>query len=326
MRLDSALVERGLARSRSRAAQLISQGKVFVDGLLITKASHQVAEASDLSLKGANAHDYASRAAFKLLRTLEAIPQGEALVSGAQALDVGASTGGFTDVLLRYGASEVVALDVGHDQLVDSIRNDPRVHVVEGYNARNLVASDLPFEPSLIVSDVSFISLTLLMPALARTVAHGGDLLLMVKPQFEVGKASVGAGGVVRDPALHVLAISRVVECARGEGLELVAVSPSALPGPHGNREYFVWLRDPRMAKSSASATVVPSGSEPAADEDQERDRAYARAINLAVDSAHSVGARGAMTLPNGVPSQKAKGMPSSDAVAETSVFWVKRS
>ena len=323
MRLDQALVQRGMARSRSRAAQLIAQGNVLVNAVPATKASQPIM--SNDQLRILEQDDFASRAAFKLLRTLEAIGCQDQLVAGKKALDVGASTGGFTDVLLRHGAQKVIALDVGHDQLIDTIRLDPRVHVIEGYNARDLVASDLPYAPELIVSDVSFISLTLLIPALARTIVPGGDLLLMVKPQFEVGKENLGSGGVVRDPRLHKGAIEQVVTSAYESGLELIAVSPSALPGPHGNREYFVWLRDPQTSSASNSTTVIPSRPTSGFDQPLDLPVAYRNTISDAVDSLFGGPAYDAIAKVAGRP-KLARAVLAKIDVAQTAVYWVKRS
>jgi 23S rRNA (cytidine1920-2'-O)/16S rRNA (cytidine1409-2'-O)-methyltransferase len=264
-RVDAELVRRGLARSRRDAARLVVDGAVTVDGRLVRKPSASVAPdavvviASDVLDRG-----YASRGALKLEGVLAALGALGPRVEEASCLDVGASTGGFTDVLLRRGARRVIALDVGHDQLVADLRDDPRVHVVEGYNARELTARDLPWVPSLVVADVSFISLTLLLPALATTVPPDADLLLMVKPQFEVGRDRLGAGGVVRESGLHAAAVRAVVHAAGAVGLGLRAVVPSPLPGPNGNREFFGWFA-PSAPVSDPGAmierAIAPPGS-----------------------------------------------------------------
>jgi 23S rRNA (cytidine1920-2'-O)/16S rRNA (cytidine1409-2'-O)-methyltransferase len=163
-------------------------------------------------------------------------------VAGAFCADLGASTGGFTDVLLRRGADHVVAVDVGHDQLVPTLRADDRVTVVEGFNVRDLTPADLAQPPDLVVADLSFISLTLVLPAVASVLRPGAQALLMVKPQFEVGRERLGSGGVVRDPVLHAEAVRTVAHAADRVGLRTRAVVPSSLPGPSGNREFFLWL------------------------------------------------------------------------------------
>ncbi len=214
---------------------------------------------------------YASRAALKLSGALDALDQAGVLarsgerallaVDGAWCLDLGASTGGFTDVLLRRGAVHVVALDVGHDQLVPRLRADVRVTVIEGYNVRDLARSDLARSPDLVVGDLSFISLTLVVPALAGILDPGAPAVLLVKPQFEVGRERLGSGGVVRDPALHVAAVLDVVAAGAHVGLKTRAIVPSPLPGPSGNREYFVVLErgdaaDGTAARISAGPSV----------------------------------------------------------------------
>lgn len=256
-RADAELVRRGLARSRRQAAELVAAGRVSVEGRPVVKPSQPVPDDAAVHVQADPADPgYASRAALKLAGALDALaahdaahvvaPGDEALapaVDGAWCLDLGASTGGFTDVLLRRGAAHVVAVDVGHDQLVPALRADPRVTVVEGCNVRDLRPEDLERAPDVVVADLSFISLTTVLPAVAGVVRPGTDLLLMVKPQFEVGRERLGSGGVVRDPALHREAVTGVVETAARLGLVPRAVVPSPLPGPSGNREHFVVLR-----------------------------------------------------------------------------------
>jgi 23S rRNA (cytidine1920-2'-O)/16S rRNA (cytidine1409-2'-O)-methyltransferase len=247
-RVDAELVRRGLARSRRQAADLVSAGRVSVDGRTVAKPSIPVGEDQRLDVERDPADPgYASRAAFKLAGALDAIrtstPVAAPEVAGASCLDLGASTGGFTDVLLRRGARRVVAVDVGHDQLVPALREDPRVVVREGFNVRDLTPRDLDEAPGLVVADLSFISLRLVLPPVAAVVAPGADLLLMVKPQFEVGRERLGSGGVVRDPALHAQAVLDVAHDAAALGLRPLGVIPSPLPGPSGNREFFVWLQ-----------------------------------------------------------------------------------
>jgi 23S rRNA (cytidine1920-2'-O)/16S rRNA (cytidine1409-2'-O)-methyltransferase len=267
-RLDGELVRRGLARSRRHAAELVAAGRVTRAGTVLTKPSTAVGP-EDLVEVTPDPHDpgYASRAAFKLAGVLDALDAsgrtgaGEAgalprapVVDGARCLDLGASTGGFTDVLLRRGAREVVAVDVGHDQLVPALRADPRVVVHEGLNVRDLSPEHVGVVPDVVVGDLSFISLAMVLPAVAGVVGPGTDLLLLVKPQFEVGRERLGSGGVVRDPALHVEVVAAVARHAALVGLRPLAVVPSPLPGPSGNREYFWWLRagDPGRADGAA--------------------------------------------------------------------------
>lgn len=264
MRLDQALVERGLARSRTRAVKLLADGFVVLNGAVAQKGSLKVAQTDTIAIVGDDLdQDYASRAAYKLKSVLDALGQHGPKVAGRGALDVGASTGGFTDILLRQGATRVIALDVGHDQLVPEIAEHPKVDVIEGYNARDLNPQDLPFRPEVVVADVSFISLTIIIPALSTVLSPDADLLLMVKPQFEVGKAKIGAGGVVREPQYQAEAIMSVVDCARVYGLAPRAIIPSAVPGPHGNREFFVWLSPQEIVTGLDQAN--PAGHVPAA-------------------------------------------------------------
>jgi len=261
-RLDGELVRRGLARSRRHAAELVAAGRVTRDGATATKPSAPVGPSSVLEVAvDPDDPGYASRAAFKLAGVLDALDVaagGASLparpqVDGARCLDLGASTGGFTDVLLRRGAREVVAVDVGHDQLVPALRADPRVEVHEGLNVRDLAPEHVGAVPDLVVGDLSFISLVMVLPAVAGVVGPGTDLLLLVKPQFEVGRERLGSGGVVRDLALHAEVVASVARHAVLAGLRPVALVPSPLPGPSGNREYFWWLRagDPRAVDDS---------------------------------------------------------------------------
>lgn len=242
-RLDSELVRRGLARSRTQAVAILKDGRVSLDGQVVTRSSTPVTPAAVITVQ-ADEEDpgFVSRAAFKLDGVLTALGDAAPRIEGVVCLDVGASTGGFTDVLLRRGAQTVVALDVGHDQLVPELREDPRVLVMEKFNARQLTAADLPVVPRLVVADVSFISLTLVLGAIVAAVPVDADLLLMVKPQFEVGRERLGHGGVVRSDTLRAEAVAGVVGAAARLGVGIRAVVPSPLPGPHGNREYFVWF------------------------------------------------------------------------------------
>ncbi|MFI6909296.1 TlyA family RNA methyltransferase [Nonomuraea sp. NPDC050394] len=241
VRLDSELVRRGLARSREQAAQLIEAGRVTVGGQVAGKAATQVDTAAAIVVaRSPDGPDYVSRGAHKLLGALEAF---KALsVEGRRCLDAGASTGGFTDVLLRHGAAHVLAVDVGYGQLAWSLRTDERVTVMERVNVRDLTPEMVGEAPTLIVGDLSFISLRLVLPALAAVAAPSADFVMLVKPQFEVGKERVGAGGVVREPALRAQAVRDAATKAQDIGLAVRGVTASPLPGPSGNVEYLLWL------------------------------------------------------------------------------------
>ncbi|MBU2697527.1 TlyA family RNA methyltransferase [Nocardioides sp. WV_118_6] len=244
LRLDAELVRRGLAPSRERAAQLIADGRVKVAGAVASKAATGVT--TDVAIvvrEGEHGPDYVSRGAHKLLGALTAFAPLGLAVAGRRCLDAGASTGGFTDVLLRAGAAEVVAVDVGYGQLHWSLQQDERVSVHDRTNVRTLSADDIGGPVDVVVGDLSFISLRLVLDALLGVTRDDGDLALMVKPQFEVGKDRLGKGGVVRDPELWVETVLDVAHAAaeRGWGARAVTVSP--LPGPSGNVEFFLWLR-----------------------------------------------------------------------------------
>ncbi len=252
-RLDAELVRRGLARSRRHAGELIAEGRVQVDGTVASKSAVPVTPEQPIEVAaGGRGPEYASRAGHKLAGALDALGSAAPRVAGRRCLDVGASTGGFTDVLLQRGAAHVVAVDVGHGQLLARLRQDPRVTARDGVNVRYLAPGDVDPAPDLVVGDLSFISLTLVLPALAAVAAPGADLLLMVKPQFEVGRERLGAGGVVRDPALRTSAVQSVVESAVALRLRVRDVVPSPLPGPHGNVEYFLWTTAPRPGVGGA--------------------------------------------------------------------------
>jgi 23S rRNA (cytidine1920-2'-O)/16S rRNA (cytidine1409-2'-O)-methyltransferase len=242
-RLDAELVRRGLARSREQAAELIAAGRVAVGGQVAAKPATQVAR--DAAVTVADEADsgprYVSRGGHKLAGALAVFGPAGLVVAGRPCLDAGASTGGFTDVLLRAGAAHVVAADVGYGQLAWSLRTDSRVTVLDRVNVRTL--DRVTPVPELVVADLSFISLTLVLPALVACAAPDADFVLLVKPQFEVGKGRVGAGGVVRDPADRSAAVRRVTDAAGQLGLGVLGVTASPLPGPAGNVEYFVWLR-----------------------------------------------------------------------------------
>ena len=242
-RLDAELVRRGLARSRGHAGELVSAGHVLVTGRLATKPATQVDPAAAIVVQGADDPGYASRGAHKLIGALDAFGSAGLDPRGRDCLDAGASTGGFTDVLLRRGAARVAAVDVGYGQLAWRLQQDPRVSVLDRQNVRELVPGVLPFVPDLVVGDLSFISLRLVLPALVAVAAPDADLVLMVKPQFEVGRGRLGSGGVVRDPESRADAVRGVAAAAAEAGLGVRGIVASPLPGPSGNVEYFLWLR-----------------------------------------------------------------------------------
>jgi 23S rRNA (cytidine1920-2'-O)/16S rRNA (cytidine1409-2'-O)-methyltransferase len=239
-RVDAELVRRGLARSRQQAAELIGAGKVSIDGMPAVKPATAVAVTASLTVSDDGDRTWVSRGAHKLTGALDAfrIP-----VAGRRCLDAGASTGGFTEVLLDRGAAHVVAADVGYGQLAWSLRSDPRVIVVERTNARDLSPEAIGGRVDLVVADLSFISLATVLPALAGCAWPSADIVPMVKPQFEVGKGQVGAGGVVNDPGLRADSVLAVARRAGELGWHTVDVTASPLPGPSGNVEYFLWLR-----------------------------------------------------------------------------------
>ncbi len=239
-RLDAELVRRGLVSSREQGRDAIEGGRVSVSGVTATKAATQVDDAAPIELVAEPGSDFVSRGAHKLIGALEAFGLD---VRDANALDAGASTGGFTQVLLQRGARHVIAVDVGYGQLAWSLRSDDRVTVLERTNVRHLDASrdELPYPPDLVVADLSFISLTAVLPALVTVAAPAANLVLMVKPQFEVGKERVGSG-VVTSPDLRCEAVARVVSAAQAEKLAIFGVAASPLPGPKGNVEYFLWM------------------------------------------------------------------------------------
>jgi 23S rRNA (cytidine1920-2'-O)/16S rRNA (cytidine1409-2'-O)-methyltransferase len=244
-RLDAELVRRNLARSREHASQLIAAGRVTVGGATATKAATQVETSAPVVVaEDENEPDYVSRGGHKLAGAFAAfLPRG-LTVEGRRALDAGASTGGFTDVLLRSGAAEVVAVDVGYGQLAWSLQSDDRVTVKDRTNVRELTLEAIDGRPvDLVVGDLSFIPLGLVLPALVRCAAPEADLVLMVKPQFEVGRERLGSGGVVRSTRLRAESVCNVAEQAAGLGLGVLGVTASPLPGPSGNVEYFLWLR-----------------------------------------------------------------------------------
>jgi len=258
-RLDAELVRRGLARSREQAAELIAAGRVAVAGQTASKSATQVAKDTPVTVAEddeAGAEKYVSRGGHKLAGALAAFTG--LTVAGKRCLDAGASTGGFTDVLLRAGAAHVVAVDVGYGQLAWSLRTDERVTVLDRVNVRALEPEQVAPPPQVVVADLSFISLTLVLPALVRCAAPDADFALMVKPQFEVGKGRVGAGGVVRSAEDRADAVRTVAAAAAELGLGVRGVTASPLPGPSGNVEYFVWFKRgaPPLDEADLSAAI----------------------------------------------------------------------
>jgi 23S rRNA (cytidine1920-2'-O)/16S rRNA (cytidine1409-2'-O)-methyltransferase len=263
-RLDSELVRRGLARSREQAAALVAEGRVEVRGAPASKPAAMVDPADPVRVRDVSGPEYVSRGGHKLAGALDAFAPAGLVVAGRRCLDAGASTGGFTEVLLHRGAAEVAAVDVGYGQLAWSLRNDSRVTVLERTNVRSLTPQAIGGPADLTVADLSFISLRLVLPALVACTRPDGDLVPMVKPQFEVGRGNVGAGGVVREPELRADAVLSVAAAARTLGLGLAGVVASELPGPSGNVEFFVWLRrgapgaDESTVRAVTAASPVP--------------------------------------------------------------------
>jgi 23S rRNA (cytidine1920-2'-O)/16S rRNA (cytidine1409-2'-O)-methyltransferase len=243
-RLDAELVRRGLARSREHAVALVSAGQVRVPGRAVLKPASQVDAAEAISVSEQASDDYVSRGGHKLAGALDVFMPAGLTVAGRRCLDAGASTGGFTDVLLRRGAAGVVCVDVGYGQLAWSLQTDERVEVRDRTNVRTLDIAPVDPPVDLVVADLSFISLRLVLPALVASATPDADLVPMVKPQFEVGKERLGSGGVVRDPRVRAAAVTEVARAAYdGHGLGVLGVTASPLPGPMGNVEYFLWLR-----------------------------------------------------------------------------------
>ena len=241
-RLDTLVVARGLAPSRERARALILAGQVRVNGGVVSKAGAPVDAGAEVTLIEPD-HPYVGRGGVKLAHALDTFASD---VTGRLALDVGASTGGFTDVLLRRGAARVVALDVGHGQLDWKIRNDPRVVVLERINARTVTADQLPADArsfGIATMDVSFISARQVLPAIVPLLDRGADVVVLVKPQFEAGRAEVGKGGLVRDPLVHARVVDEVAAAASALGLTRLALADSPITGSEGNREFLLHLR-----------------------------------------------------------------------------------
>jgi 23S rRNA (cytidine1920-2'-O)/16S rRNA (cytidine1409-2'-O)-methyltransferase len=260
VRLDHLLTERGLYASRSRAAAAVLAGDVMVGAGRRRAEKPGQLVASDVEVQVVAPPPYVSRGGIKLANALDALGLD---VAGGCALDVGASTGGFTDCLLQRGAAHVVALDVAYGELAFSLRDDPRVTVMERVNARALEADSLPYAPDLVVADVSFISLAKVLPAVLRACAERFDALVMVKPQFEVGRERVGKGGVVADPALRREALVSVAGAAVACGASVLGFASSGLPGPAGNRETFAWLAEAGRAGALADLEAAAREVEP---------------------------------------------------------------
>lgn len=250
-RLDQELVSRALARSRTDAARLIAEHRVRVDGLLASKAAKSVTASSAITVQASSGEEFVSRAGHKLAGALKAFSP--ISVAGKRCLDAGASTGGFTDVLLRRGADHVEAVDVGHGQLVAELRNDARVHVHEGMNVRYLDPADIGGPVALVVADLSFISLTLVMKALAGATTPEGELVLMVKPQFEIGRDQLARTGVVSSANQRRKAVDAVMAASDDAGLMTKGLARSPLPGQDGNVEFFLWLGKEPSGNPNAS-------------------------------------------------------------------------
>lgn len=238
-RLDSEMARRGLAESREAARRLIMEGRVRVNSRPAAKPDIRVSPDTDIAIVG-SAPEYASRGAYKLIAALDHF---QVRVQGRLALDVGASTGGFTDVLLKRGAARVVALDVGYGQIVERLRTDPRVTVMDRTNIRLLTPEMLPYRPDLVTIDTSFISLRIVLPAVLALAAPKAEIIALVKPQFEVGKGKVGKGGIVRDEAMRRAVLEELLEFARGIGLMVVGAIESPIAGAKGNREFLAMTR-----------------------------------------------------------------------------------
>ena len=251
-RLDVLLAERGLSPSREQAQRAVMAGLVYVDGKRVDKPGQPVREEAALEIMGGQ--PYVSRGGEKLAGALAVFP---IRVSGRICLDLGASTGGFTDCLLQNGAARVYAVDVGHGQLAWKLRQDPRVMVMEGVNARYLERDSLLEAPDLITMDLAFISLELILPAAVRVMDAGGDLLALIKPQFEAGRGQVGKRGVVRHPEIHREVLRKILTAAASLGLGLQGLTHSPLRGPEGNLEFFAWWNTGRASAQVKAVEAV---------------------------------------------------------------------
>jgi 23S rRNA (cytidine1920-2'-O)/16S rRNA (cytidine1409-2'-O)-methyltransferase len=270
IRLDTELVRRGLARSREHAAELVAAGRVQLRGARAEKPAAMVDPADAVRVIDVEGDEYVSRGGHKLAGALDAFAPLGLDVAERRCLDAGASTGGFTDVLLRRGAAAVIAVDVGYGQLAWPLRTDARVKVLDRTNVRTLTPGAIEGPVDVTVADLSFISLRLVLPALAACTTADGDLVPMVKPQFEVGRDRVGSGGVVRDPELRAAAVLDVAASAGEVGFGVAGVAVSPLPGPSGNVEFFLWLRrgapaaDPETIRAVMQPEpAVAPGSQP---------------------------------------------------------------
>ena len=267
LRLDKLLVERGFAPTRERAQAIILAGRVLVDEQKVDKPGHGVPETAALRLLGGDLR-YVSRGGLKLEA---AVRHWHIDLAGRFCLDVGTSTGGFTDCMLQHGAARVLAVDTGYGQIADTLRRDPRVNLMERTNARNLGSGDLPPGINFLAMDVSFISATLVLPAVVNAIQSASsplEMVVLVKPQFEAGRERVGKGGVVRDPAVRAAAVVAVADAAAALGWGARAVTTSPLPGPSGNVEFFVWLRrGPATVGAEEMGRVVSAGPAGATDE-----------------------------------------------------------
>jgi 23S rRNA (cytidine1920-2'-O)/16S rRNA (cytidine1409-2'-O)-methyltransferase len=250
-RLDMEMARRGLALSREQAQRLIMAGRVRVNSRPAAKPDLRVDSSTAITVVG-DAAEYVSRGAYKLLGALDHFAIN---VAGRMALDVGASTGGFTDVLLQRGASHVIALDVGYGQLAERLRTNNRVTVFDRTNIRYVTKNDLPYSPDLVVVDTSFISLTLVLPPILRLAAAVADIIVLIKPQFEVGKGNVGRGGIIRDPIQRQGAVEHVLDTARNLGLDVVGAIESLIRGASGNHEYLAVLRHSLLNPANPALT-----------------------------------------------------------------------
>ena len=254
VRVDVALVQRGLCPSRERAQAEIMAGMVYIREKKVLKASETVTEEDELILRGA-VNPFVSRGGFKLDKAIRVF---NADVKGVIAMDIGAATGGFTDVLLQNGASHVYAIDVGYGQLDWKIRNDPRVTVMERTNARLLTNDDVPLNPKVTVMDVSFISIKLILPVAAQIMGPEGIFYTLIKPQFEAGKEKVGKKGVVRDPAVHEEVIRSILEFAPSFSYKVTGLDFSPITGPEGNIEFLARIEHESAARDAVSADIIP--------------------------------------------------------------------
>lgn len=263
LRLDAELVRRGLARSREHASELIAAGLVSVQGRIAEKPATQITTDQAILISQNAERTWVSRGARKLLSALDEFEPLGLDLHGARVLDAGASTGGFTEVALERGAREVIAVDVGYGQLAWALQSDPRVIVKDRTNIRHLTLDDIGGAVDVVVSDLSFISLTLVMEPLIGLIRADGDMVLMIKPQFEVGKEQLGKNGVVREPDLHIQAVRDVCRAAYVARWGTVALAPSQVPGPAGNVEFFAWFRrdaDPASEDMIAEAVAKAPG------------------------------------------------------------------